>query len=117
MKKVFLVFVLVAAYGVSIAMSGVNVVTVNDQQVTIVADMDDNNVTAPAAEKEKEKATKKEAKAAKSEGCATAKADGCASAKSEGCATAKTEAKSEGCATAKAASCCDKSKTATAEKK
>ncbi|GAB1454024.1 hypothetical protein MASR2M47_40800 [Draconibacterium sp.] len=115
MKKVFLVFALVAAYGVSIAMSSVNVVTVNDQQVTIVADMDDNNVTAPATEKEK--ATKKEAKAAKGEGCATAKSEGCATAKSEGCATAKTAAKSEGCATAKSASCCDKSKTATAEKK
>ena len=107
MKKVFLVFALVAAYGVSMAMSGSNVVTVNNDQVTIVADMDDNNVTAP--EGEKEKAKTKEAKAAKSEGCATAK--------SEGCATAKTEAKSEGCATAKSADCGDKTKTATAEKK
>jgi hypothetical protein len=107
MKKVFLVFALVAAYGVSMAMSGSNVITVNNDQVTIVADMDDNNVTAP--EGEKEKATKKEAKAAKGEGCATAKT----AAKGEGCATAK----SEGCATAKKADCGDKSKTATAEKK
>jgi hypothetical protein len=105
MKKVFLVLALVAAYGVSMAMSGVNVVTVNDQQVSIVANMDDNNVTAPAAEKEKEKAKTKEAKAAKSEGCATAKSEGCATAKSEGCATAKK------------ADCGDKTKTATAEKK
>lgn len=105
MKKVFLVFALVAAYGVSMAMSGSSVVIANNDQVTIVADMDDNNVIAP----EGEKAKTKEAKAAKGEGCATAK--------SEGCATAKTAAKSEGCATAKSADCGDKSKTATAEKK
>ena len=115
MKKVFLVLALVAAYGVSMAMSSSNVVTVNNDQVTIVASMDDNNVTAPVAEKEKAKT--KAAKAAKSEGCATAKSEGCATAKSEGCATAKTEAKSEGCATAKTGSCCDKTKTAAAEKK
>jgi hypothetical protein len=44
MKKVFLVFALVAAYGVSMAMSGSDVITVDDLQVTIVADMNDNNV-------------------------------------------------------------------------
>ena len=99
MKKVFLVLALVAAYGVSMAMSGSSVVTFNNDQVTIVANVDDNNVTAP--EGEKEKAKTKEAKAAKGEGCATA----------------KTTAKSEGCATAKSADCGDKSKTATAEKK
>lgn len=107
MKKVFLVLALVATYGVSMAMSGSNVMAADNNQVTIVADVVDNNITAP--EGEKEKAKTKEAKAAKSEGCATAK--------SEGCATAKTAAKSEGCATAKTADCGDKSKTATAEKK
>ncbi len=111
MKKVFLVLALVATYGVSMAMSGSSITTVNNDQVTIVADMDDNNVTAP--EGEKEKAKTKEAKAAKGEGCATAKSEGCATAKSEGCATAK----SEGCATAKSEGCGDKSKTASAEKK
>jgi hypothetical protein len=95
MKKVFLVLALVATYGVSIAMSGSNVVTVANSQTTIVADMGDNNVVAP----EKEKA--KETKAAKSE------------AKSEGCGTAK----SEGCGTAKSGGCGDKAKSASAEKK
>jgi hypothetical protein len=103
MKKVFLVLALVAAYGVSMAMSGSNVFTVDNMQTVIVADMDDNNVVA--AENEKEKADKKEAKAAKSEGCAGEKS----AAKSEGCAGEKSAAKSEGCG--------DKSKTATAEKK
>ena len=107
MKKVFLVFALVAAYGVSMAMSGSSVVTVNNDKATIVANVDDNTVTAP--EGEKEKAKTKEATAAKSDGCATAKSDGCA--------TAKTAAKGEGCATAKTADCGDKSKTATAENK
>jgi len=79
MKKVFLVLALVATYGVSIAMSGSNAVTAANSQTTIVADMGDNNVVAPEAEKEKEKA--KDAKASKSE----AKSEGCATAKSEGC--------------------------------
>jgi hypothetical protein len=99
MKKVLLVLALVVTYGVSIAMSGANVVTVANSQTTIVADMGDNNVAAPEAEKEKEKA--KDAKAAKSEG------------KSEGCGTAK----SEGCGTAKSEGCGDKAKSASAEKK
>jgi len=99
MKKVFLVLALVATYGVSIAMSGSNVITVANSQTTIVADMSDNNVVAPEAEKEKEKA--KDAKATKSE------------AKSEGCGTAK----SEGCGTAKSEGCGDKAKSASAEKK
>ena len=105
MKKVFLVLALVATYGISVAMSGDNAVTVENSKTTLVADVTDNNVAAPEAEKEKEKATAKEAKAAKSEGCATAKSEGCATAKSEGCATAK----SEGCG--------EKTKTASAEKK
>jgi hypothetical protein len=93
MKKVFLVLALVAAYGVSMAMSGSNVIIVDNMQTVVVADMNDNNVVAPETEKEKEKASKKEAKAAKSEGCAGE----------------KSAAKSEGCG--------DKAKTATAEKK
>jgi hypothetical protein len=103
MKKVFLVLALVAVYGVSMAMSGSNVITVDNMQTVVVADMNDNNVVAP--EPEKEKASKKEAKAAKSEGCAGEKS----AAKSEGCAGEKSAAKSEGCG--------DKAKTATAEKK
>ena len=93
MKKVFLVLALVAAYGVSMAMSGSSVITVDNMQTVVVADMNDNNVVAPETEKEKEKASKKEAKAAKSEGCAGE----------------KSAAKSEGCG--------DKAKTASAEKK
>lgn len=105
MKKVFLVFALVAAYGVSMAMSGSGVVALDNSQVTIVADMYDNDVTAPEGEKEKEKAKTKEAKASKGEGCATAKSEGCGTAKSEGTATAKT------------GDCGDKAKTASVEKK
>jgi hypothetical protein len=101
MKKVFLVLALVATYGVSMAMSGSSEIIADNNQVSIVADVIDNDVNTP----EKEKATKKEAKAAKAEGCATAKSEGCGTAKAEGCATAKK------------AECGDKTKTATAEKK
>ncbi len=115
MKKLFLVLALVAAYGVSMAMAGAAVITVDNMQTVVVADLNDNNVTAPAFEKEKE--SKKEAKAAKTEGCAGEKS----AAKSEGCAGEKSAAKSEGCggekSAAKADGCGDKSKTATAEKK
>jgi hypothetical protein len=100
MKKVFLVLALVATYGVSMAMSESSVIVVDNMQVTIVADMDDNNVVAPETEKTKEKASKKEAKAAKADGCGTAKADGCSGEKS-----------------AAKADCGDKTKTAVAEKK
>lgn len=103
MKKVLLVFALVAVYGVSIAMTGTTVVTVDNLQTTIVADVNDNNSAAPATEKEKEKA--KDVKAAKTE----AKSEGCGTAKSEGCSGDKTAAKS-GCSG-------DKTKTASAEKK
>lgn len=78
MKKVLLVLALVAAYGVSMAMSNTTVVSVDETKVTIVADMDDNNVVAPEGEKEKKKA-KTKAKDAKAKGkaCADAKAEGC----------------------------------------
>ncbi len=87
MKKVFLVLALVATYGISVAMTGSGVVTVENSQTTIVADVTDNNTAAPEAEKEKEKAkeTKTAKTEAKSEGCGTAKSEGCAAAKSEGC--------------------------------
>ena len=103
MKKVFLVLAFVAVYGVSMAMTGVNVVTVDNFQTTLVADVNDNSTDAPAAEKEKEKA--KEAKAVKTD----AKSEGCGTAKSEGCGGEKSAAKT-GC-------CGDKAKTASAEKK
>jgi hypothetical protein len=99
MKKVFLVLALVATYGISIAMTGADVITSENSQTTIVADVIDNDAAAPEAEKEKEKT--KEAKTAKTE------------AKSEGCGTAK----SEGCATAKSEGCGEKTKTASTEKK
>lgn len=89
MKKLFLVLALVAAYGVSMAMSGADINTVNIDQVMVVADVDDSN----DAEPEKEKAKTTEATTAKSKAATTAKSDGCATAKSEGCATKK----SEGC--------------------
>lgn len=88
MKKVFLVLALVAAYGVSMAMSSSNVVTVDEMQVTIVADMDDNNVIAPEGEKEKEKKETAKAKTADAKAKpadAKAKGEGCGTAKSEGC--------------------------------
>lgn len=91
MKKVLLVFALVATYGVSMAMTSSNVVTANNAQVTIVADMDDNSIIAPEGDKEGEKT------ATTTKTTTTAKTE----TKSEGCAGAKTEAKGEGCAGAK----------------
>jgi hypothetical protein len=116
MKKVFLVFALVAAYGVSMAMSGSDVITVDDLQVTIVADMNDNNVTAPEGEKAKEKAKTADAKAAKADGCGGEKS----AAKADGCGGEKSAAKADGCSGEKSAAkadCGDKTKTAVAEKK
>lgn len=90
MKKVLLVLAFVAVYGVSMSMSTDNVVTVDDAQVTVVADMDDNNVVVPEVEKEETKKAKKvKAKAdAKGEGCGETKAKG------EGC-DGKSEAKKD----------------------
>ncbi len=82
MKKVLLVLAFVAVYGVSMSMSNTNVVTIDDAQVILVADMDDNNVVTLEGEKEKEKAKK------------TKKAEVKTEAKSEGCA-GKTEAKKD----------------------
>lgn len=91
MKKVLFVLAFVAVYGVSMAMSGSNVVTVDDTQVTIVADMDDNSFDAPEGEKEKEKGK-------------TVKAKGDTKAKSDAKGEAKAKAKGEGCSGAKAKS-------------
>ena len=98
MKKVFLLFAFVSVYGVSMAMSSSSAVSVNNMQTTIVAGMNDNNVVAPDAEKEKEKAKGTETKAAKSEGCGTAKSEGCGGTEKSGC-------------------CGDKAKSASTEKK
>ena len=83
MKKVLFVLAFVAVYGLSMAMNSSTVVIADDAQVTIVADMDDNNVVALEAEKEKEK------KATKAKGEAKAKAKG------EGCSGEKSAAKKE----------------------
>ncbi len=106
MKKLFLVLALVAAYGVSMAMSGEEMTSELYDQVTVVADADDK-----AESPEKEKTAAKEAKSSKADGCATAKADGCATSKAQ----ASTTAKADGCATAKKEGCTSK-KTASTEK-
>ena len=53
MKKVLLVLALVVAYGVSMSTASADVVTVDDAQITVVADVDEN---APSAEKDMMKA-------------------------------------------------------------
>ena len=85
MKKVLFVLAFVAVYGVSMSMSTDKVVTVDDAQITIVADMDDNNNVTPEGTEEKAKKTKK----------AKAKAKASADAKGEGCG--ETKAKGDGC--------------------
>lgn len=85
MKKVLFVLALVAAYGVSIAMTGPKTVTIDNAQVTIVADVSDDNVTTPEGDKEKEKTAKAKASKAKGEGCSSAKAEGCSDAKAKAC--------------------------------
>ena len=67
MKKVLFVLAFVVAYGVSMAMTNTDVVTIMDTQTTIVADVDGDNIV-PEGEKEKEKAKKSKADA-KGEGC------------------------------------------------
>jgi hypothetical protein len=121
MKKVLFVLAFVAVYGVSMAMSGSNAVIVDDAQVTIVADMDDNNVVVPEGEKEGKKTATTAKAPAKGEGCSGTKT----AAKAEGCSGTKTAAKAEGCSKAKTtataatkSACCSGSKsTAIAEAK
>jgi hypothetical protein len=104
MKKVLFVLALVAAYGVSMAMS--NVTDVKETQVVLVADVANNDVVTPEGEKEGEKTAVAAKTPAKAEGCSGAKAE----AKAEGCSSSKTAAKAEGCTesktTAKAKSGC-----------
>jgi len=80
MKKVLFVLVFVAVYGVSMAMTSFNVVTiVDDTQVTFVADLDDNTVVTPdEGDKDKDKDKKK------SKDCADSKSKDCDS-KSKDC--------------------------------
>lgn len=92
MKKVLFVLALVAAYGVSLAMTNAPVVT-TDSPTIVVADVYDN------VEKEDAKA-KKEAKS-EAKGCTGEK-----STKSEGCAGEKS---------AKSGKCCDSKKSAEAK--
>ena len=90
MKKVFLVLALVVAYGVSMASTASEMVTVNDVQATVVMDADES--TTPEAEKSDAKSE------AKSEAKSKSDSKGCSSAKSEskGCSDKKTaEAKSD----------------------
>lgn len=87
MKKVLFILAFVAVYGVSMAMSDSAVVTIDETQVTIVADMDDNNVVALEGEKEKEK------KAAKAKSKTKAKTD----AKAKGCSGEKSTEAKKGC--------------------
>jgi hypothetical protein len=103
MKKVFLVLLMVAVYGVSMANYSPNVSSVKNTQVSIVTDVDGSNASVTDNEKDKSKTT--ETKTAKAEGTEKAKSDGCATAKSDGCGTAKA-----GCGG-------EKSKTSTAQNK
>ncbi|MCF6334008.1 MAG: hypothetical protein L3J11_12055 [Draconibacterium sp.] len=93
MKKVLLVLAFVTVYGVSMSMSSTNIVAVDNAQVTVVANMDDNNTVAPEGEKDKEKAEKTKKAEAKVE----AKSKSCSekvSAKDK-CLEGKAEAKKD----------------------
>lgn len=94
MKKILFVLALVAAYGVSIAMTSPSVVTIDNAKVTIVADVNDNNVTAPEGDKEKEKAKAKTSKA-KGEGCSSTKAKACSGEKAKADCNSKSKADCE----------------------
>ncbi len=87
MKKVLFVLVFVAAYGVSMAMSGSNVVTVvGDTQVTFVASLDNDNIVAPEGGDEKDKKEGKKGKSkAKAESCDHSKAKSCSDSKAKEC--------------------------------
>ena len=97
MKKVLLVLALVVAYGVSMSNASPKVVTIDETQVTVVADLDDDKTATPEGEKEEGK----KGKVAKSDGCGgtKAKADsGCATAKSKDCGgDEKSATASKGC--------------------
>jgi|GEM_PF-302199 len=114
MKKLFFVFAIVLAYGLSVSTANVISEDIEKTKVTVVEDSGDNKTSDTV----KEEGTK--AKAAKAEGCssAEAKAESCADgkAKAEGCS--KAAAKAEGCSgtAAKADGCANKAKTASATK-
>lgn len=80
MKKLLFVFAFVAVYGVSMAMTGTTVLTIDNVQQTIVADLNNDVILAPEGEKKEEK------KAAKAEAKTETKSKADAKAKSEGCA-------------------------------
>lgn len=114
MKKVLFVLALVAAYGVSMAMS--NDIDIQETQVVLVADVNSIDVVAPEGDEKVEKTAVTAKTPAKAEGCSGAKAE----AKAEGCSGSKTATKSKACSgtktAAKAKSGCGSSCGGTAQK-
>lgn len=100
MKKVLFVLALVAAYGVSIAMSNASVVSAEETAIVVV----DSNDKVEKEEGKKEKSA--EATKAKGEGCSgsEAKASSCSgekTAKTSECSEKKSSDCSSSCKTAK----------------
>jgi len=90
MKNVILILALVFTYGIAISGTTKSNVSLEDQQITVVAE--DNDVSEFTFEDEKEK-DKKEKKVKKktSEGCTgkTKAATGCSEAQKKSCAASK----------------------------
>lgn len=91
MKKLFLVLVLVAVYGISISNVSAKVITVEKSNITVVADTDDN-VTNPVLEEEKDKKKSKK-KETKSACCGEAQKKSCEASKKSCGDTKKKEEK------------------------
>ena len=87
MKKLLCVFAFVAVYGVSMAMTGTTVLTIDNVQQTVVADLNNDVILAPEGEKKEEKkAAKAEAKT-ETKSKADAKSEGCAGEAKKDCAS------------------------------
>lgn len=104
MKKLILIFALVAVYGISVSTVSANVNSVKQTKVMFVAD--DNNYTVAADEEKDKKKTTEAKKETSAKACSTAKATKTEKAEP---ATGCSEAQKKSCA-ASQKSCCGEKK-------
>lgn len=103
MKKLILIFVLVAAYGVSMANVPVKFFNAEKSQIMLVASSDDG-LNVQFTDKDKKKETKK-----------AAETKACCAGKSESTGKATVEAEAPGCSDAQKKKCAEAGKTCVGE--
>ena len=104
MKKLLLVLAIVVAYGVATSTASAKVVTIDKADVTVVADVNDVDMTTPDGEETKAK--DKKAKATCSEECKSSKCESSCGDKKAECKDSKKAC----CSGEKAEKSCDSKK-------